>query len=134
MLYNLSTNPKCTVVSHSAYHMTGVVINRLLSRFINNFTLILTTPSVSLCCSLLPESPRTPIHHLHCHRCHQRDCIFKHIEEIFVFFIRSLHDVHKMNAYRAVLVCLSIRVTDLKQIWYGHYAVGEYPLLYSFTE
>jgi hypothetical protein len=52
---------------------------------------------------------------------------------IFTFFIvimRSLHDVHKINSYRAGHVCLSVRMirqenrlTDLDEIWYGRYAI-----------
>jgi hypothetical protein len=48
--------------------------------------------------------------------------------------VRSLNDVHKMDANRAGHVCLSVRmielenrVTDLDEIWYGSCAIGEYP-------
>jgi hypothetical protein len=44
--------------------------------------------------------------------------------------MRSLHDVHQMNAYMADHVCLSVRMiqlenrwTDLDEIWYGRYAI-----------
>jgi hypothetical protein len=46
--------------------------------------------------------------------------------------MHSLHDVHEMNAYRAGHVCLSVRMiqlenhwTDLDEIWYGRYAIGD---------
>jgi hypothetical protein len=52
--------------------------------------------------------------------------------------MRSLHDVHEMNAHRAGHVCLSFRLsarmiqlenswTDLGEIWYGRYAIGNHP-------
>jgi hypothetical protein len=52
--------------------------------------------------------------------------------------MRSLHNVHGMNAYRAGHVCLFVRPsvrmvqlenswTDLDEIWYGDYAIGDYP-------
>jgi hypothetical protein len=48
--------------------------------------------------------------------------------------MRSLHDVHGKNAYRAGHVCLSVHMIqlenhwmDLDEIWYGHYAIGVYP-------
>jgi hypothetical protein len=51
--------------------------------------------------------------------------------------MRSLHNVHEMNAYRVGHVCLSIRMIqlenhwmDLDEIWYGRYAIGDYPKLY----
>jgi hypothetical protein len=54
-------------------------------------------------------------------------------------FIRSLHDVHELNAYRPGLVCLSVRTiklenrwTDLDEIWYGRYATGNYPKTVQF--
>jgi hypothetical protein len=47
--------------------------------------------------------------------------------------MRSLHDVHEMNEYRAGHVCLSVRMIhlenhwmDLDEIWYGRYAIGDY--------
>jgi hypothetical protein len=50
----------------------------------------------------------------------------------------SLHDVHEMNAYRAGHACLPIHpsvhtvklenhVRDLDEIWYEHFAIGDYP-------
>jgi hypothetical protein len=57
--------------------------------------------------------------------------------------MRSLHDVHEMNAHRAGHVCLSVRMiqlenrwTDLDEIWYGYYAIGDYPeiVLLSFLK
>jgi hypothetical protein len=63
----------------------------------------------------------------------------------FLCFMRSLQDVHEMNAYVAGHVCLSVRLsvsmvqlektwTDLDEIWYGRYAIGDYPkiVLYNF--
>jgi hypothetical protein len=49
--------------------------------------------------------------------------------------MRSLHDVHEMVAYRASHICLSVfrmvqlenRWTDSDEIWYGLYAIGDYP-------
>jgi hypothetical protein len=52
--------------------------------------------------------------------------------------MRSLHDVHEMNAYGAGYVCLFVRPsarmiqlrnrwTDLDEIWYGRHAIGDYP-------
>jgi hypothetical protein len=48
--------------------------------------------------------------------------------------MRSLHDVHEMNAYRADHVRLSVRMiqlenrcTDLDEICQGRYAVGVHP-------
>jgi hypothetical protein len=48
--------------------------------------------------------------------------------------MRSLHDMHEVNAYRAGYVCLSVRMiqlvnrwTHLGEIWYGRYAIGGYP-------
>jgi hypothetical protein len=52
--------------------------------------------------------------------------------------MRSLHDLHEMNTYRAGHVCLSVRLsvhiiqlenlwTDVDEICYGRYAIGVYP-------
>jgi hypothetical protein len=45
--------------------------------------------------------------------------------------MRSLQDVHEMDAYRGGHVCLSVRMiqlenrwTGLYEIWYGRYAIG----------
>jgi hypothetical protein len=45
-----------------------------------------------------------------------------------------LHIVHEMNTYRAAHVCLSLCMIqlekhwmDLVEIWYGGYAIGDYP-------
>jgi hypothetical protein len=53
---------------------------------------------------------------------------------IFVIFMRSLHDAHEINAYRADYVCLPVRMihlenrwADLEEIWYGRYAIWELP-------
>jgi hypothetical protein len=55
----------------------------------------------------------------------------------------SLHNVHEMNTYMAGHACLSIcmiqlenRWMDLEEIWYGHYAIGDYPkiVLYNFLQ
>jgi hypothetical protein len=55
--------------------------------------------------------------------------------------MRSLHDVHEMNAYRARhvyvrMIQLKDRWTDLDEIWYGRYAIGDYPkiVLYNFLQ
>jgi hypothetical protein len=55
-------------------------------------------------------------------------------------FMRSLHDVHEMNAYRASHVCLSVRIiilencwTDLNKIWYGRYVIWDYPKIVIFN-
>jgi hypothetical protein len=53
---------------------------------------------------------------------------------IFMIIMRSLHDLHEMNARRAGHVCVSARLiqlkknrwTDLDEIWYGRYAIGDY--------
>jgi hypothetical protein len=54
--------------------------------------------------------------------------------------MRSLHDAHEMNAYRAGHVCLSVRMiqldnrwTDVDEIWYGRYATGDYPKIVLFN-
>jgi hypothetical protein len=46
----------------------------------------------------------------------------------------SLHDVHEMNEYKADHVCLSDRMIQLEKRWtnldnilYGRYAIGDYP-------
>jgi hypothetical protein len=46
----------------------------------------------------------------------------------------SLLDVHEMDAHMAGPVCLSVRMIklesrwmDLDEIWYGRYAIGDYP-------
>jgi hypothetical protein len=56
-----------------------------------------------------------------------------------VFILRSLHDVHEMNAKRAGNVCLSVRMiqlenrwTDLDEICYGRYATGDYAKIVLF--
>jgi hypothetical protein len=48
--------------------------------------------------------------------------------------MRSLHDMHEMNAFWAGQVCLSVhmiqlehRWTELDEIWYGRYATGDDP-------
>jgi hypothetical protein len=52
-------------------------------------------------------------------------------------------NVHKMKAYRASHVCLSVRMiqlenrcTDLDEIWYGHYVTRDYPkiILFNFLQ
>jgi hypothetical protein len=52
--------------------------------------------------------------------------------ELLRVLMRSLHDVRDMDAYRADHVCLSIRMiqlknhwTDLDEIWYGRYTIGD---------
>jgi hypothetical protein len=53
--------------------------------------------------------------------------------------VRSLHDVKKINAYKAEMyVCPSVRMvelekrwTDFDEIWCGLYAVGNCPKLQS---
>jgi hypothetical protein len=45
--------------------------------------------------------------------------------------MRSLHDVHEMNAHRSGhlsvrMIQLENRWTDLDEIWYGRYATGDY--------
>jgi hypothetical protein len=54
--------------------------------------------------------------------------------------MRSLHDVHEMNAYRAEHLSLSVRMiqfenrsTDLNEIWYGCCAFGIYPKIVLFN-
>jgi hypothetical protein len=57
--------------------------------------------------------------------------------------MRSVRDVYEMNEYRAGHVCLSVRMiqlenswTDLDEIWYGRYAIGDYPkiILFNFIQ
>jgi hypothetical protein len=61
----------------------------------------------------------------------------------YSIFMRSLHDVHEMNAGLVMSVCLSIRMiqlesswTNLDEMWYGCYAIGDYPkiVLYNFLQ
>jgi hypothetical protein len=54
--------------------------------------------------------------------------------------MRSLHNVHEMNANRADHVCLSVRMiqldnlwTDLDEIWNGYYAIGIFPKIVLFN-
>jgi hypothetical protein len=59
--------------------------------------------------------------------------------------------MHEMNAYRAGHVCLSVRLsvrlsirmiqfenhwTDLDELWYGRYVIGDYPKIvhYNFLQ
>jgi hypothetical protein len=58
---------------------------------------------------------------------------------MLMIIVHSLHNVHEMNAYRAGQVCVSVHMiqqTDLDEIWYGRYAIGEYPkiLLLNFLQ
>jgi hypothetical protein len=52
----------------------------------------------------------------------------------------SLYDVHEMNAHRAGLLCLYIRIIqlenrwqDLDEIWYGQYVFGKHPKIVLFN-
>jgi hypothetical protein len=54
--------------------------------------------------------------------------------------MHSLHDLHEVKAYRAGHVCLFVcmiqlenRWMDLDEIWYGHYAIGDYPKIVLFN-
>jgi hypothetical protein len=58
----------------------------------------------------------------------------------FEIIMQYLHDVHKMNAFWADRVCLSVRMfelenrwTDFDGIWYGRYATGGYHKLVLFN-
>jgi hypothetical protein len=51
--------------------------------------------------------------------------------ELQLYFMRSLHGMREMNAYRADRVRLPVRMfqlenrwTNFDQIWYGNYATG----------
>jgi hypothetical protein len=55
---------------------------------------------------------------------------------------RCLRDVHEIIAYRAGDICVSVRMIQLEnrwanldEIWYGRYAIGDYPkiVLHSNT-
>jgi hypothetical protein len=51
-----------------------------------------------------------------------------------------LHDVHEMNAHKADHFYLSVRIiqldnrwTDLDEIWYGRFAIRDYPKIVLFN-
>jgi hypothetical protein len=50
--------------------------------------------------------------------------------------MHSLHKVHKIKAYRADYVCLSVFAkfnSRTTETWYGHYATGGYPKISLFN-
>jgi hypothetical protein len=67
-----------------------------------------------------------------------------------MLFMHSLHSLHEINTYRAGHVCLYVRPsgcvsaflqlenywTDFYGIWYGHYAIEDYPknILFSLLQ
>jgi hypothetical protein len=61
--------------------------------------------------------------------------IFQNLE-YSIIIMRSLHGMHMGLVMSVCMIQLENCWTDLDQIWYGCYAIGEYPetVLYNFFQ